>query len=231
MVDTTQWINTQQKLNNWKSKLIEKRGARDQLLKIKHSEDQKLFTHLEQQKIHHKAQLFLLSEITERRQDAIESIEKMGTFALRMIYGDGYRLLFNTFEEKRKEGVPNFKMEINIASPCDGEELITGLKDERGGGVQEIVAFALRIAALNWMHYNGPMVLDEAYKSMSNDDKLYSVANFLKEVADSTNRQIIFATHRAEVFAPISDRVIKIINVDGVARIEIYNPSDFEVEE
>jgi hypothetical protein len=137
-------------------------------------------------------------------------------------------LKFNTFEEKRKEGIPNFKMEIKIASPIEKEELLTGLIGERGGGVVEIVAFALRIAALSWLHYDGPLILDEAYKSMSNDHKIWDVANFLKEVSEYTNRQIIFATHKAEVFGTVANKIIEIENCDGVAQYKNIDKGQFE---
>ena len=212
-----EFLEIQKSLNLWKTHLSEKKGARDQILKIKEAEEVRLIDIQEKQRLYYQAQLFLLSEIVDRRKTVIESIEEIGTHALRMIYGHGYKLQFDTFEEKRKEGVPNFKMDINITSPIDDSEVTTGLDDERGGGLIEIVAFSLRIAALNWLGYDGPIILDEAYKSMSNDNKLESVAFFMKELSDATSRQIIFATHRAEVFAPIADNIIQIENKNGIA--------------
>jgi hypothetical protein len=217
-MDKQKWLNIQKDLGIIKSNLIELRGARDQLIKVKNKEEDKIVGLKETQKLSNQAQLFLLSEITDRRKNAIDSIEKMGTFALRLVYGEGYKLRFNTFEEKRKEGIGNFKMEINVVSPFNGGELTTGLMGERGGGVIEIVAFALRIAALNWAHYNGPLILDEAYKSMSNDDKLQSVAQFLKEVSSQTGRQILFATHRAETFSKVADNIVLVDKKDGIAQ-------------
>lgn len=225
------WSQTKRNLNNWKSVLTEQKGARDQLVRVRDAETKKLIEFQDQQRITHLAQLFLLSEITERRQEAIESIEKMSTVALQMVYGKGYALKFNTYEEKRKEGAANFKMDINILSPFGDDVLITGLKGERGGGVVEIVAFALRMAALNWLNYDGPIVLDEAYKSMSNDDKLKSVAAFIREITDYTDRQVIFATHRAEVFGKVANQVIKVSNTDGLSSCEIGHEDitdDFE---
>jgi hypothetical protein len=166
----------------------------------------------------------------DRRQKAVDSIEQIATHALRLIYGEGYRLQFDTFEEKRKEGASNFKMEINIASPSDDGEVITGIDDERGGGLLEIVAFALRIAALNWLGYSGPLILDEAYKSMSSDEKLTAVASFLKEITESMDRQIIFATHRGEVFGDKSENIIHIENKNGTAQATILDKYDLVAE-
>ena len=212
-----QWNKTKKSLDQLRADLTAQRGARDQLLKVQKKEEDILIELKETQRLSHLAQLFLLSEVADRRQTAIDTIEKMGTFALRLVYGEGYKLKFISYEEKRKEGVGNFKMEINVSSPFNGAELSTGLMGERGGGVIEIVSFALRIAALNWAHYEGPLILDEAYKSMSNDDKLEKVAQFLAEVSKQTNRQIIFATHRGEVFGKVAQNIVRVKKNDGVA--------------
>ena len=230
MIDNSKWIKTKQYLDAWKSVLIERRGARDQLRKVKEAEENKLVAIQETQRVSHLAQLFLLSEIVDRRKSVIESIQEIGTHALRMIYSEDYQLIFNTFEEKRKEGLPNFKMEINIASNQEGEQIQTGIDDQRGGGLVEIIAFSLRIAALNWLNYEGPLILDESYKSMSKDEKIHDVARFMRELSEITGRQIIFATHAAEVFAPISDQIIKILSVDGVATHTIIDKSMIDLE-
>jgi len=217
----SEWKEIQKKYNEWNSFLIQKKGARDQLLKVKKDEEIRLANYEEKKRLYNLAQLFLLSEIIDRRQKAIESIEEIGTYALRTIYGAGYKLKFDTFEEKRKDGAPNFKMELNITSPLGDGEVTTGLDDERGGGLIEIVAFSLRIAALNWLNYEGPIVLDEAYKSMSADGKLETVADFLRELSNATSRQIIFATHRAEIFSLVADNVVKIESNNGTAECRL----------
>ena len=219
-----------QQINRIKTELLQSKGARDQLQKTFNSEILNYEKFKEDQKISYQASLFLMSEIVSRRKKATEAIEKMSTYALRLIYGKGYKLKFNTFEEKRKEGSNTFKMEIQIVRPFEGGEIYTGIKGERGGGVAEIVSFALRIAALSWMNYSGPLLLDEAYTSMSNDDKIHSVASFLRDVTDHTGRQIIFVTHEVDAFSRVADRVIEIKKVDGVAKAKILN-KDLDTQE
>lgn len=214
-------------LSKIRNGLLEQKGARDQLASVLDKEKSDYEQYRENQKLHQKAHLFLLSEIIDRRKQAVESIEKIATLALKLVYGEGYGLQFNTFDEKRKDGANNFKMEINIASPYEGDELITGLMGSRGGGVVEMVAFALRIAALNWVGYKGPLILDEAYKSMSSDEKLTSVANFLKDVTKETGRQLIFATHKAEVFGKIADNIVLIEQNNGIAQIQYLTYARF----
>ncbi len=219
----SRWEEIRAGLVQKRAKLNQKIGAKNQLIKVR---DQEKINFLEAQDEHslcHQAYLFLRMEITDRRLSAIKSIEELSSTALQQIYGNGYRLQFETFEEQRKEGAANFKMEIQIISPHEGRELVTGLINERGGGVVEIVSFALRIAALNWMAYDGPLIMDEAYKSMSDDAKIEGVAQFLRDVTNLTARQIIFATHKADVFGKVADNIILVEQVDGVAQCTMIN--------
>ena len=161
------------------------------------------------------AQLLLLAFIQQRRESAIQSIEKMGTHALRAIYNDDRKLVFLRNEEKKNSAA--FKMEVGIESAIESDRIVTGLKDERGGGVLETTSFALRIAALEWLGYKGPLILDEAYKSMSSDEKIESVAVFLAEYVKKTGRQVIFATHKADVFEKHADHVVYVKQIDGIS--------------
>ena len=230
-VTLASWEKTKHGIREYQTEVTKQNGARDQLKSARDQEIEALSEAQETQRICQQAQLFILSELTERRQKAVDSIEKMGSSALRQVYGPGYRLKFQGYDEKRKDsGQNSYKMEIMVGSTHEGDELLTGLIGERGGGVVEIVAFALRIAALNWKQYDGPLIMDEAYKSMSNDDKLESVARFLREVTAQTGRQIIFATHKADIFGRIAHRVVQVEKTDGVAITHVLQHTEAEPE-
>ena len=160
--------------------------------------------------------MLLLAFISQRRETAIKSIEDMGTFALRAIYNDDRKLVFLKNEEKKNSAA--FKMEVGIESSIGKERLVTGLKDERGGGVMETTSFALRIAALEWLGYHGPLILDEAYKSMSSDIKIENVAKFLEKYVKTSGRQVIFATHMASIFEPVANNVVYINQYHGISK-------------
>jgi ABC-type Mn2+/Zn2+ transport system ATPase subunit len=165
------------------------------------------------------AHLLTLAFISQRRETAIKSIEDMGSYALRAIYGDDYKLYFLRNEEKKNSAA--FKMEVGIESNFKSKKLITGLTGERGGGVVETASFALRIAALEWLGYKGPLLLDEAYKSMSNDSKIDKVAQFLKKYSETSGRQIIFATHKADTFSGYADNIVNISKINGISTASI----------
>jgi DNA repair exonuclease SbcCD ATPase subunit len=204
-------------INDHKEKLIKLKGIKEQIENQIETEQKDLDDLVENQKLNSLASLFLLSETFERRQAQLLAIENIATSALRQVYGDEYSLKFDTFEEKRKDGGNNFKIEIKIISPHEGEDMETGLLGERGGGLIETVSFALRIAALKWLNYNGPILLDEAWKSMSTDNKIDEVASFLKDVSVQSDRQVILITHMLDKFGKIADNIVKINKVDGVA--------------
>lgn len=167
------------------------------------------------------AHILLLGFISKRRDSAIQSIQDIGTHALRAVYGDDYKLHFLKNEERKNTAA--FKMEIGIESTFNKEKIITGLKDERGGGVVETASFALRIAALQWLGYKGPLILDEAYKSMSSDEKIIKVAEFLKTYVQHSGRQVIFATHKADIFEQYADHIVYINKYNGISKASSQN--------
>ncbi len=169
-------------LKEHKENLIKLKGVKEQIEKQIKDEDSDLEKYQEEQKVNQLAALFMFSEIFDRRQAQLDAIESIATSALRQIYGDEYSLKFETFDEQRKDGANSFKIEIKIVSPHEGQDMETGLLGERGGGLIEVVSFALRIAALKWMGYNGPILLDEAWKSMSTDYRLVKLQVFLKKL-------------------------------------------------
>jgi hypothetical protein len=213
--------NFTKEIKDQKLTLIKLKGVKEQLEKQIKEEQDSLATLQEEQKLNSQANLFMLSEIVDRRQSQLQAIQSIATSALQQIYGDEYSLKFETFEEQRKDGVNNFKIEIKIISPHNGENIETGLLNERGGGLIEVVSFALRIAALKWLKYNGPILLDEAWKSMSNDYKIDRVVEFLREVTDSTERQVILVTHMFDKFGPEADNIVHITKENGIAKPSI----------
>ena len=213
-----------------KKKLIKLKGVKEQLEKQIKEESDDLATAQEEQRLNSQASLFMLSEIVERRQSQLQAIQDIATTALSQIYGEDYSLKFETFEERRANGDNYFKIEIKIVSPHNGQDRETGLLGERGGGLIEVVSFSLRIAALKWMNYNGPILLDEAWKSMSTDHKITEVVNFLREVTDSTERQVILVTHMLDKFGPEADNIIRVTKENGIAQAEkfVYKESTEE---
>ena len=207
------------KINNLSLKVATAKGIKERINVQCSTLREKIDSNEEDVKIKKEAHLLLLGFISQRRDAAIKSIESMGTYALRAIYNDDRKLVFLKNEEKKNSSA--FKMEVGIESTLNDEKMITGLKDERGGGVLETASFALRIAALEWLGYKGPLILDEAYKSVSSDSKIVNVAEFLRKYVDTSERQVFFATHKADVFEDYADNVVVVRQHQGISKAEV----------
>ena len=163
------------------------------------------------------AHLLTLGFISARRESAITSFEKIGTYGLRAMYGDDYRVHFLRNEEKKNAAA--FKMEIGIESKYNSETLITGLSGERGGGVVEGSSVSFRFGALDILGYQGPAMFDETFKSLSADEKIENAAKFMVGYIKSSGRQIIFATHKADTFAKYADHIIYVNKNNGISEV------------
>jgi len=215
------WSNSKARLNRWRDELLERRGVRNQLQRSRQEEQERLDNAKDTQEKSEKANLFLLSEITARRKQAVTSIESIGTSALKMVYDKGYAVQFYNFEDSRKVGANTFKMEIQMVSPWSKEKpLVTALFGSRGGGGIETIAFSLRMSALDWCKYQGPMLLDEAFKSMSKDKKIHSVAKWQRAIADATGRQIIFTTHMGDIFGKRADKILYVSKTNACSKVQ-----------
>lgn len=215
---TERWSKFQSGLAEWEKNLDAQKAKRDLLQGQKVDEELKTREAEAERTLCEQAEVFLRAEIKERRRKTMDAIADLGTTALQQVYGDGYSLRFA--EAGDADNAANLRLEIEIVSLLDGEELATGLLGERGGGVVEVVAFALRIAALGWRRYEGPLILDEAYKSMSADDKIGRVADFLSRLAEETGRQVLFATHKADVFGRVAKSVVLVSQAKGEAHVQ-----------
>jgi len=98
------------------------------------------------------------------------------------------------------------KTEAKLVFTIDGEEV--DIMDSDGGGAVDIAAFALRIAAWSLGKTRNTIILDEAFKHLS-DDLQPLAAEVLKELSEKLNLQIIQVTHRKEMIG-VADRVFEV---------------------
>lgn len=92
-------------------------------------------------------------------------------------------------------------------------------EDGRGGGVADVVSLALRLALLELARPRpvGPIVLDEPGKMVSKE-YLPNVAEFLKQYAEQTGRQIVMVTHHEDL-AEVADVSYRVTQSDGVSEV------------
>lgn len=92
-------------------------------------------------------------------------------------------------------------------------------EDARGGGVSDVVSLALRLALLELARPKpqGPLLLDEVGKHVSKEFAP-NVAQFLKQYAQKTERQIILITHQGDL-ADMADVSYRVSQENGVSEV------------
>ena len=114
--------------------------------------------------------------------------------------------------------------EFYVISIYGDERIKTKPQDARGGGVVDVISLALRIAVIQStdMYKEGPLILDEPAKHVSSE-YIGNVAQFLKQISDIFNRQVIMVTHNQHL-SEIADLAYKIELKDGVSVVTVFNP-------
>ncbi len=133
-------------------------------------------------------------------------IEALVTAALQAVFpeqGLSFRVVLGTVA-----GQPAASWEV--VSMYGTEEVADSPEDSQGGGISDVVSTALRLAVLELLGMEGPVLIDEGGKHV---DAVHAphFAAFLKGYAAKTGRQVCLVTHNdalAEA-ADVTYRVLK----------------------
>lgn len=152
----------------------------------------------------------LLQKTSEyAREQAKKQVESLVTNCLQYIFDENIEF---EIEIQEAYGKPN--AEFYVITKAD--EIIKNKPEEsRGGGIIDVISLALRIAFLH-IHkpeVYGPLILDEPAKHVS-EDYIFNVSEFLKEVSEMFNRQIIMVTHNNHL-ASIADMAYR-VQLNGI---------------
>ncbi|RKD34500.1 ATPase [Thermohalobacter berrensis] len=138
----------------------------------------------------------LLQKTSEyAREQAKKQIESLVTNCLQYVLDTNVEF---KIEIEELYGKPN--AEFYVISKYENQEVKTKPHQSRGGGIVDIISLALRIAFLQ-IHkplIQGPIILDEPAKHVS-EEYIFNVAEFLKQVSEMFNRQIIMVTHNTHL--------------------------------
>jgi hypothetical protein len=155
----------------------------------------------------HEALEFLSAVGTKSQEDLKNFIEHTVSLALRAVFEKDYKFKLE-FEVKYKQPTAEFFI-INPA----GKE-ISPKDEEGGGGVSDVVAFALR--AIVWsLHNPRPrafMVLDEPFKNID-ANRRPKAAELLKQFVEMFDIQLLLVTHD-NYLLQAADRIYK-FELDG----------------
>lgn len=203
------------KLNN---KILSDEGKieilNDQLEKIeKKLEDKEKYSEV-------LTQVSLLFQKTSEfaREQSKRQIEDTVTKCLQFIFETDIEFLIE-LSEARSVPIAEFYVQSNYS---EGYSIKTKPEIARGGGVVDIISLALRIAFLqqNQPILSGPLILDEPGKHVSND-YIFNLGEFLKQLSNIFNRQIIMVTHNPHL-SQISDKAFQVKNKKGISEVSVY---------
>ena len=153
---------------------------------------------------------WVISEATRLTQERVKGyIESLTTMAIRAVYDSDFEFLVD-FKISRN------KSECFFSIKEDGYEYVP--KDDDGGGLIDIISFALRIVlySLEKPRRRNVIILDEPFKWTG---KLMSRAGeMIKEISNKLGLQIILITHEPEL-AEIADKSFLVERKDGISKV------------
>lgn len=134
----------------------------------------------------------LLNSIGENRQQQVQgTIENLVTMGLQTIFGPEL-----SFHLVQKSSASKTQVDFVIRSTYADNVIETPVMEARGGGLAATVGFLLRLVILLLQKPKSPLlVLDETFSHVS-DEYIDRVGDFLKEITQKTNTQIILVTHQ-----------------------------------
>lgn len=166
----------------------------------------------------------ILNSVGELQQVGLQQkIESLVTKGLKTIFADN--LSFHVVQTtKGASQSVDFVVRTELE---DGSHIDTPVLEARGGGVAATVGFLLRLVILLLSprtKKNPVLFLDETFAHLSKD-RADSMANFLREVVDKTNVQIVMVTHD-EAFAEVADRAYRLSLKDDVTVVRDISPEE-----
>ena len=158
-----------------------------------------------------KAQIFMQEVAQKTQSNIVLHIENIIDKALEAVFQDEYKFKFN-FEQKRGKTEVEYFLERKDGNIVD---VINGV----GGGIIDIVSFALRIAV--WTLLNNCeniIILDEPFRFLSLELQ-ERAGEILNELSKSLRIQFIIVTHNDKLIE-FADEVFKISKNNDFSKIE-----------
>jgi len=173
-----------------------KLGKRDAILELIDREETRAEEREEEAAKISKAVEVLQTATETRRQELKDRVESLVTKGLRAVFNrDDFEFAFHVQLRRDKFGVVPV-----LRSKFGDREIETGVVEGHGGGVNNVVAFILRVVVMSLARPKvAPiLILDESF-SMVSTDRLRGVASLLRELNQSAGIQFVMITHKEEL--------------------------------
>lgn len=142
----------------------------------------------------------IINTVAKDTQQQLEiRITNIVTMALAAVFPDPYQFVLR-FTERRNQ------TEADLLLVRDGEEVSP--IDATGGGVLDVVSFALRVAILLMSNYRRIIILDEPFRHLS-EDLQPKASEMMKMLSDKLGIQFIMVSHEDGIIGS-ADNVITI---------------------
>lgn len=152
----------------------------------------------------------------ERAEEAQRKIEALVTHGLRAIFSPD--LAFHVRSEVKARRT---ETRFVVSSTYEGQTIETDVMDSRGGGVAAVAGFLLRlIVAMLRSDVRRTLFLDESF-SMVSADYEERLIDFVRQLVDKTDVQIILVTHKAIMsWCEAADKAYETSLVSGKTKIK-----------
>lgn len=215
-------------LTSLRQKYNSAQGQRDLLISQRREKENELSAARQDIELWRDVQILLSKASEFARQQLKTRIEQTVTAALAAIFADSTM----KFEIEMKDigGKPAADWRVvscyDVPAKAGDEDVkisaytvVASPEDAKGGGVTDVVSLALRLALLELSRprVEGPVLLDEPGKMISKE-YLPNVAEFLKQYAAKTGRQIIMVTHH-DVLTDVADVGYKVTQENGISEV------------
>lgn len=162
----------------------------------------------------------LFGKVSEfAREQLTVRVEQTVTAALQAIFKDSH--LEFKIELLTLGGKPAARWQVVSQYETDGKAVTVAAnpEDARGGGITDVVSLALRLALLELARPKpeGPVLLDEPGKMIS-QEYVPNLAEFLRQYAARTGRQVIMVTHH-EALADVADVAYQVEQSNGISEV------------
>jgi DNA repair exonuclease SbcCD ATPase subunit len=160
--------------------------------------------------------LAFCEDLANSRHGAMKGkIETIVTEAVKMMYGDSYRVEL-TYSVKNNRSC----LEIEMVRDTPAGEVRRDMEGF-GGGMADTISVPLRLMVLMGSKQTDKVcVLDECWKHM-NIERIEMVGKFLRLLSDKLGMQIVMCSHHDRI-RDFADRTYEVSEENGTSKIEVF---------
>jgi len=166
---------------------------------------------------------WVLSKVAEQTQLRFkEKVESLVTMAIQSVFDRNFKFVL-VFEQKRN------KFECRPVVMENSIEYTP--KDDMGGGIVDVISFALRVVLWNLQKPKSRniLILDEPMKYVGKGDLLDRAGNMLREISHRLGIQLILVTHEPQL-SEIADIAYLVSHRNGKSEAELIKEEVKKVE-